>query len=509
MKVNGQLEVAQLEQIASAGPSPSPTGRIYMNITNPSNAIPTYYNGTAWVPMAVGQSATPVSQNSGLSCIVNWANGLNQKVTLTANCVISLQNPVPGQVHTLSILQPNSATVFMYQLDMADQETRRGRYQPIGVLPPNSMACYQWLYSFNERASISIMPTTMTAPQSAPPTLITGMDISPDMKTLTYGRTSSPFNATYDVTENYYGAVSSLGIQNIGTPATLAAQPAGISYGPDGKSIFIASATSPFLQGYLTSRGTANQVLSNPVTLPAGAAKCVAVHPTGYFVGVGHSTTPFMSNYPYLGGSFGTKLTDPVSLPAAAVTGLAWSLQGDYLTAVSQTTPFIQTWVFTQAGSTGTIGTVSANPGTLPTGGPAGSLGRAVAWRPQGDYIAMANTTSPFLYVVPFNRTTGAYGTALTVSVLPAGASNCVAWSPDGQFLYVGTGTTPFLEVYDFSNFSLASKIVLTANPGQVVNEIVVHPNGETIYCGLNAGVFIVSYQAPTKFRSYIRLIGP
>lgn len=509
MKVNGQLEVAQLEQIANASPTPTPTGRVYADVTVPTAAVPRFYNGSSWVPISVGQSTSLISQNSGLAVTVNWATGLNQQVVLTNHTVISFTNPVPGAVHTLVIVQTNAAIVFRYTLNMSDQAVKRQAYQPIGVIPPGDVASYTWFYQAGVKSALTTMPTSNVAPLTAPPTLITGMDLSPDGKTLSYGRTSSPFNATYDVTENWYGYVAPLGLQNITTPATLAAQALGVSYTPDGKSLFIVSGTTPFIQGWLTNRGTATTVYANPVTLPTGAGRCINVHPAGTFVGVGHTTTPFMSVYPNLGGSYGTKYIDSGQPAAGAITGLAWSPQGDYLTGVSQFAPFIQTWTFVNTGATGTIGIVSANPASPPSGGPAGSLGRAVAWRPQGDFIAMANTTTPFLYVVPFNRATATYGTALTVTNIPAGATTCVAWSPDGQFLLVGCGTTPFFYIYDFSSFLLNTNVTLTANPGQQVNEIVVHPNGETLFLGLNAGVFIISYQMPTKIRNYLRLTGP
>lgn len=48
MKVNGQLEGAQLEQIAAASTTPTSTGRMYIDVVDPTNAFPTFYNGTGW-----------------------------------------------------------------------------------------------------------------------------------------------------------------------------------------------------------------------------------------------------------------------------------------------------------------------------------------------------------------------------------------------------------------------------------------------------------------------------
>lgn len=508
MKVLGQLESAQLEQIASTSPTPTPTGRMYIDVTTPAAAIPRVYTGAAWRAFQLAQSTATISQSSGQACTVDWSTGLVQQVNLTNHCVISFSNPVSGAEHTLIVCQSATATtLYGYSLNMTDQDTHRKNYQPIGAIPYNTTNVYKWLYVAGIKAAIATLPTSIAAPLTAPPTLITGMDLSPDGKTLTAGRTSSPFNVTYDVTDAWQGGISPLGLQNIATPATLAAQALGISYAFDGKAIFTVGGTTPYIQGWLTNRGSSLTVLANPGTLPTGAGRCINIHPLGMHVGVGHTTTPFMSIYPYLGGQWGTILANPASLPAAAVTALAWSPQGDYLSVASQTTPFIQTYAFTPTPGAGSTGAVASNPSALPAGGPAGSLGRAIAWRPQGDYIAMASTVSPFLYVVPFNRVTGAYGVALTVTNIPSAAVTCLEWSPDGQFLVVGCGTTPFLYIYDFSSSLLNTNVTLTANPGQQVNEIVIHPNGELLFLGLNAGVNIISYQMVTKARNYCRLL--
>ncbi len=512
MKVNGQLELAQLEQIASTSPTPVPTGRMYIDVTTPTAGIPKIYNGTSWRTIQLGQTSAAISQNSGKAVTVDWSTGLVQKVVLTDNCVISFSNPVSGSEHTLIVVQSASAN-YCYMLGMSDQDTHREAYQPKKALTYGNTATYKWLYVAGIKSAVT-SSTTMGggAPLTAPPTLITGMDLSPDGKTLSAGRTSSPYNLTYDITDADKGSVSPFGLQNITTPATLAAQAVGISYGLDGKSVFTVGGSTPYIQGWLTNRGSSLTVLPNPGVLPTGAGRCINIHPTGFFVGVGHTTSPNMSVYPYDGAAWGTKLTDPATLPVAAVTALAWSPQGDYLTVANgPTTPFIQTYAFSISGGVGTIGAVASNPASLPSAGPAGSLGRALAWRPQGDYIAMASTSAVdnYLYVVGFNRTTGAYGSLVTVTSVPAAAVTCLAWSPDGQYLVVGCGTTPFLYIYDFSSATLGTVATIGVNPGQQVNEIVMHPSGDYMFLGLNASPYIFVQSMPTKVRNYSRIAGP
>ncbi len=118
----------------------------------------------------------------------------------------------------------------------------------------------------------------------------------------------------------------------------------------------------------------------------------------------------------------------------------------------------------------------------------------------------MCGSSTPYLYVVPFNRTTGAFGTALTISAL-AGTGQCVQWTPDGQYLLVGMDTTPYFYAFDFSASTIGTPVAFDgSNPGQVVNDMVIHPSGEYVLLALNAGVFIYAYNIPMKIRNYVRL---
>jgi hypothetical protein len=51
MYVYGQLIKAQLEEVASASPTPAARSRMYSNISDTSNAIPMFHDGTSWVPI--------------------------------------------------------------------------------------------------------------------------------------------------------------------------------------------------------------------------------------------------------------------------------------------------------------------------------------------------------------------------------------------------------------------------------------------------------------------------
>ncbi len=51
MKLDGQLERAQLELISATTSTPSVIGRVYADITDTTNALPRFYDGTSWTQL--------------------------------------------------------------------------------------------------------------------------------------------------------------------------------------------------------------------------------------------------------------------------------------------------------------------------------------------------------------------------------------------------------------------------------------------------------------------------
>jgi WD40 repeat protein len=524
MKVFGQLDAAQLEQVTGTVGLATPTGRVVMDITAPLSAIPKVFNGSSWLPLVLGTAGSaPFSQNSGIGCTVNWANGLIQEVVLTGNCTISFSNPVLGQQHILIVTQnPQavSALQYSYAFNMIDQDVRRqGAYQPINLqLLPTQNQVFSWYYSTAIKPGYATIPSLISTTNAnyLPAVAPTSVAVSPDGKWFTYGTGTTPFGSAIQVIEGA-GRPQILPF-TVDTAWAAAVTQKGIS--PDGTVIFATSGTSPFIQahaGYGAGTGGYGQgiessgVFANPGALPAGAAQCLDVHPLGAWVAVGHATTPFMSVYPFdAGNSFGTKLTSPGTVPANEVVGIAFSPLGDYLAAICVTTiPYIQVWPFSiAAGMTGAIGTIVAQPGTLPAGAPTTGLGHQLAWRPQGDYIAMVMNTTPYLYVVAFNRTTGAFGATATNSYVPPAALSSVQWTPDGQYLVCGCSSSPFLIVLDFSSGAIgASAVALDGTGiGQAVNDVAVARHGEWVMCALAATPFFKIIPLPTKVRNYLKL---
>jgi WD40 repeat protein len=510
MLVNGQLEKAQLEQIAATTTTPAATGRVYVDVTTPLNAIPMFYNGSAWRTIKLGQTTSVISQTSGKAVTVDWSTGLTQLVVLTDNTVISFSNPTAGEVHTLIVQQGNTETNqphYLYTFNMTDQATQGLDYQPrFGYLRQGQAKTYQWFYSSAIEAA-QASPTTnaivsITAPLGNP----RGMTISPDGRMLAMGSDSTPYASFYNLAPTAYPR-NIFGQRNLVTPATAVGTVRGVAYSPNGNESYWVSQTTPYIGGYFLDRNTmTGTAFANPGTLPTGAGQCIAVHPSGMFVGVGHATSPFMSHYPVLltgisGAAYGTKITDPATLPAAAVSCMAWSPQGDYLAVGSPSSPFIQVYPFTITGTTGAFGAVCANPSSLPSTGPAATSSKAIGWRPQGDYIAMADGST--LYVVPFNRTSGAFGTRITAAA--SGTIVGLRWSPCGTYIYLATnsGASNAVQIVDFSAFTLSS-ITSVSSPASAL-DVEVSPDGSTIFwCG--SAPTLQAIRAPRRQKNYLLL---
>lgn len=508
-KIYGQLDSAQLEQLTS-NPSVLPTGRIWMDVSSAAAAVPKVFDGSNVRKLRMDSVLPVVSQNSGTSCTVDWSTGLYQEVILTGHCVIGFANPQSGQEHVLVITQramENAgilAVPYIYRLNMTDQDPQRGPYQP--TAPPQSSEnhTYRWFYVAGIRAGYGTIPFVSVNPSTLPASQSNGIDISPDGLFVCSGNTTTPFASVYQIYDSAIGL--KYGNKNRVTPTAAAAAINGVAYSVDGDVIFTVGGTTPFIQGWYADRGTGVTVLSNPGTLPAGAGQSLSVHPSGGALITGHTTSPFMTGWPLTAGAYGTKYTNPGTLPAAQVNAIEFSKTGDYVAVSSGTTPFIQVWPFDIING---FGTVVPNPASLPHGG-ASAGGKGIDWRPQGDYIAMCSSsaTDNYLYVVGFNRATGAFGSVVsTASDTLGAAALCCQWTPDGQYLLVGNSATPFLYVYDFSAATIGAPVAFDgSNPGGQINDMVVAPSGEYVILSLNATPFIKTYLLPRKVRNYLRL---
>jgi len=516
MKVNGQLELAQLEQIADAAPALAPRGRMYMDISAPAAGRARVFDGTNWQELYylsdVPANTSVVTQDSGKACTVDWATGLSQKVVLTDHALISFSNPQEGKLHQLTIVQAGygpTVPVYNYRLNMPDQLTdknasgQKAFYNSQASLNYGDSTTYSWLYVAGQGVAYATIPEALPIPATKTGTAVTGMSFSAWGDILFHGNGASPFAIQHRV--YHYGGKPFISASNLSTPPTAAARIQASAFSWSGGFTCVASNSSPFIQawGHDQINEPTGSAYANPGTLPTGAAHCIDIHPNGNYVAIGHNTSPFFSVYPISSAGFGTKLANPGTLAAGAVTSIAFSPHGDYLAVVSQSFPHIQVYVFDAVN--GTIGGVVPNPTISPANGPGGNGGKAIHWHPTGDWIVVGPSTAP-VWVSSFDRDAGSFGTQ-DQAAASGPVITSTQFSPCGNYLWVGMASAPFLTVYDFSARNLDTTVTFDGSaPTGQVNDIVIHPNGKYAYIGLDASPFLAIYPIPTKTRNYIRL---
>lgn len=518
MKVLGMLESAQLENLVGV-PANTPTGRVIMDVTSPLAALPKVWDGSAW--QTLGYASTPstdtfVTQNSGTACTVDWSTGINQVVVLTGHCVISFTNPQEGKAHTLIVQQARfnaSVAAFIYVLNMPDQDVGRvssvnNNYQP-KIIPSRNARIHQWKYHSGALLVYSTVPTNWnsTVPISDTPSSV---DIMGDGRWVGVATTTTPFGHGIELRDFVDMLAMPMGVQYVANTASVAALLDGV-YSPDGKFWSVVSGTTPFLQTWPTINGSnTGTVLANPGTLPAGASKCVAWNPFSNHVAIGSATTPFLQCWPVQNSVYGTVLSNPATLPSGQVQSIQWSPHGDYVAIAMTTSPFISVYPFVISSTTGigTFGLKVGDPTTLPAAGPLGSNHHQLAWRPQADFIAMTVNASPFVYIVPFNRSTSSFGTPLTFTALSGGASaTSLNWTPDGQYLIVGANTTPFCYVYDFSSGLPVLTTLDFAAPSTGCMGLSLHPSGLWGVWATSSNPKLSTFIPPNKQRNYVRIV--
>lgn len=507
MKVNGQLELAQFEQIADASPTPTPTGRVYADITNPLKAVPKFFDGTNWKSLGYAETQQVILANSGKAITVDWSQSLIWKVSLTDGAVISFVNAVPGEIHTLIIMQtPVGDVPYPYALDMPDEETNGAPVQPPKVISCGDARTYQWLYqpnatfahNFGEVPANGNSFTTMADPN--------GMRFSPDGLALGIGVSATPFINFYDVYPYETDYAAPFGPRNFPVPTTLAGRVFSVAFDPKSNLVFTANNNTPFVQSVFRLQGQASAsstAMPNPGTLPAGVSSYVDCHPTGLWLTVGHNTTPFFSVYPIPAPGFiGTKLANPGILPAGNSQTSIFNPLGDYILNSCQSAPYLSTYPFTITPGplTAVIGAQGISP-TLPVVPYSGR--QITAWRPQGDFLAVALGANG-LYVVPFDRASGSYGTPLNVAVLLPASVDALCWSPCGSYIYLAGGS-PFLGIIDFATKTLTTLVSFSGSISTTTVTIAAHPNGRFIALCTSTGV-MSWVKAPRRAKNYVRL---
>lgn len=196
---------------------------------------------------------------------------------------------------------------------------------------------------------------------------------------------------------------------------------------------------TPYIGAYNWSNGFGTK-LTNPSTLPTGAAYFIAVHPTDTVVGIGHTTTPFMSVYAFSGGSFGTKFADPSVTAGGNTVGLTFNNAGTVIVGGRRNSPYIYAYNWSSG-----FGTKFADPATLLTGN-----GQGVCFNNTDSVVAIAYGATPYVAAYAWSSGFGAKFTnpATAGSATASGAQ--VNFNKNGTAVGLGSATPG--DVYAWSS---------------------------------------------------------
>lgn len=281
-------------------------------------------------------------------------------------------------------------------------------------------------------------------------------------------------------------------------PGSLPPSSTGVVYAPDGRDIFVASASAPTLSAYpwddVTGFGTK---YSNPASPTQTAGNQVAVHPSGADVVVSGSTTSaFLDAYPFTHGTgFGVRYSTPSSPPGANSRCIAFNNAGTLVGATQQTSPYIKIWHWTQGSG---FGAAFSNPGVTPSI----TTPFGCAFSPDGGAFMVCGGGSPFVQAYVITGT--AFGSLYSdPGTLPATTLNGLAFTIAGDAVVFGQNNATGIIGYPWSDAggfgTKYSNPVSLPNTGQRVS---FNASGTAVAVanGSSPGIFAYPFDAVTGF---------
>jgi 6-phosphogluconolactonase (cycloisomerase 2 family) len=337
---------------------------------------------------------------------------------------------------------------------------------------------------------------------SQPPNRSYGTAFSPDGLHMSVAHSDSPYITIYKIdraTDNF---------TKLTNPATLPTRTVfGTAFSPDGQYMSVGHSDPPYITIY-KRYGDQFIKLPNPSSLPANTGFGTTFSPDGLYMSVAHGTSPYITIYKIdkVTDTF-TKISDPATLPNGTGYDTAFSPDGMYMTVAHTASPYITIYKIDKATDTFTK---LANPSPSITGG-AFSKADAVAFSPDGLYMSVAHSTSPFITIYKIDRSTDTFTKLADPSILPSNSGADVAFSPDGLYMSVANGISPNITIYKIDKATdtftkLTNPATLPTGSSQAV---AFSPDGNYMSVGNTFGLWIITYKIDRSTDTFTKLADP
>jgi hypothetical protein len=178
-----------------------------------------------------------------------------------------------------------------------------------------------------------------------------------------------------------------------------------------------------------------------------------------------------------------SRLPYPATVPGGNGNGAAFSPDGVYMSIASTTTPFIN--IYKRSGDNFTK---LADPATLP-----GSAARSVSFSPDNVYMSVTTDSTPFVTI--YKRSGDTFTKLTDPATLPASNGRAVSWSPGSLYMAVAHDTSPFVTIYKRSGDTftkLTNPATLPAGNGRGAS---FSPDGQYLSISHSTSPFVTIYK--------------